>query len=245
MGLSIDKILTATANMVGKLHTTFPAKHLDIGSGHGDLIQLLRSRFDVQSSACDYTDTLMHLKDVRVDVANLNVEKLPYSDAAYDLVTCTEVLEHLEHYRETLREVHRVLRDGGTFVLTTPNILNLKSRVRFMVCGFYNLFGPMHFNESELHNAGGHINPIGLFYMVHSLVDAGFKDIEVGIDKRQGTSTFWLIWFYLPIKFFYFFTKRREISRYQTIDKHNEAYVDMANRIDILLGRTLVVGCRK
>ena len=245
MGLSIDKILSATADMVGSLHKVFPAKHLDIGPGHGDLIQLMRGRYDIDSSGCDYTDTLMRLKDLRVDVVNLNVEKLPYENCAYDLITCTEVLEHLEHYRETLREVHRVLRSGGTFVLTTPNILNVKSRVRFVACGFYNLFGPMHFNESELHEAGGHINPIGLFYLAHSLVDAGFKDIRVSIDKRQGTSIFWLIFLYFPIKVAYFFIKRREVSRYQTIDRHNEPYVDMVNRLDILLGRTLVVGCRK
>lgn len=247
MGLSTDKILDGAAKMVAEMHKQFapPIQHLDIGPGHGDLIELLRGKFKLQSSACDYTDTLMHLKDVVVDVVDLNVEKLPYNASTYDLVTCTEVLEHLEHHRETIREVHRVLRDGGTFVLTTPNIVNLKSRVRFMVCGFYNLFGPMHFDESELHSAGGHINPIGLFYLIHSLVDAGFKDIQVSIDKRQGTSAFWMLFFFLPIKFFYFFTKRREIKRYQTIDRHNEKYVDMVNSIDILLGRTLVVGCRK
>ena len=125
----------------------------------------------------------MLLKDVKVDVVNLNTEKLPYSDASFHLVTCTEVLEHLEHYRETLREVFRVLRMDGTLVLTTPNILNLKSRVRFMIFGFYNLFGPLHFRESALHTTGGHINPIGLFFLIHSLIDAGFSQIEVTIEN--------------------------------------------------------------
>jgi SAM-dependent methyltransferase len=231
--------------LTGNRQPATAIQHLDIGPGHGDLIELLRSKFNLDSSACDYTNTLMHLKDVRVDVVDLNVEKLPYADAKYDLVTCTEVLEHLEHYRETIREVHRVLKTDGAFVLTTPNIVNLKSRVRFMVIGFYNLFGPLHFNESELHSAGGHINPIGLYFLIHSLVDAGFKDIEVTIDKRQGTSMFWMLFFFLPIKFFFLLVKRREIKRYQTIDRHNEKYVDMVNDLDILLGRTLVVGCRK
>lgn len=245
MGLSTDKILQAAASMAQRFNVPSPTKHLDIGPGHGDLIEILRSKFNLTSDACDYTDTLMNLKDVKVDVVDLNVEKLPYTQESYDLVTCTEVLEHLEHYRETIREVHRVLKADGTFVLTTPNILNLKSRVRFMVIGFYNLFGPLHFNESELHSAGGHINPIGLYFLIHSLVDAGFKDIKVTVDKRQGTSMFWMLFLYLPIKFFFITTKRREKSRYQTIDQHNEKYVDMANSLAILLGRTLVVGCRK
>ncbi len=245
MGLSTDKILQGAAAMVEKMNLSPSINHLDIGPGHGDLIEILRSKFNITSDACDYTDTLMHLKDVHIDVVDLNVENLPYQSSTYDLVTCTEVLEHLEHYRATIREVYRVLKTDGTFVLTTPNILNLKSRVRFMVTGFYNLFGPLHFNESELHSTGGHINPIGLYFLVHSLKDAGFNNIEVTIDKKQGTSKFWALFLYLPIKLLFPFSKRVEIKKYKTVDSHNEKYFDMVNRLDILLGRTLVVGCKK
>ena len=245
MALSTDKILQAAAQMAKRMQTLSTGAHLDIGAGHGDLIELLQQDFKLQSTACDYIDSLMRLKDVRVDIVDLNNEKLPYADAAFDLVTCTEVLEHVEHYRETIREVHRVLKHDGVFVLTTPNILNMKSRVRFLAFGFYSLFGPLHFNESELYSAGGHINPIGLYYLIHSLTDAGFKDIHVDIDKRQGTSLFWLLFFYLPIKLVFGLIKKREKRRYKTIDHHNEKYVDMINSVDILLGRTVVIGCRR
>lgn len=231
--------------MAKRMYTPEVCTHLDIGAGHGDLIELLRQDFTLQSAACDYIDSLMLLKDVHVDIVDLNNDKLPYPDANYDLVTCTEVLEHVEHYRETIREVHRVLKKDGVFVLTTPNILNMKSRVRFLAFGFYSLFGPLHFNESELHSTGGHINPIGLYFLIHSLTDAGFKDIQVTIDKRQGTSLFWSLFFYLPIKLAFGLIKKRERRRYKTIDQHNEKYVDMINRADILLGRTLVIGCRR
>jgi len=249
MALSTDKILNVAANlaakMIGENTRSASIKHLDIGSGHGELIEILRSKLNLISSACDYTEKLMVLKDVSVDVVDLNVEKIPYTNNQFQLVTCTEVLEHLEHYRETIREIHRILDTDGVFVLTTPNILNLKSRVRFLVFGFYNLFGPLHFKESELHSAGGHINPISLYYVIHSLVDAGFKEFEITIDKRQGTSWFWMILLYLPIQLFSYVIRRREKARYQTIDEHNEKYVLHMNSIDILLGRTLVIGCRK
>ena len=245
MALSTNKIMQAALVMANRFILPDSVKHLDIGSGHGDLIELFRSRINVTSDACDYTDELMQLNGVKVSVVDLNIDRLPYQESDYDLVTCTEVLEHLEHYRETLREVHRVLKKDGVFVLTTPNILNLKSRMRFLVIGFYNLFGPLHFNESELHSAGGHINPIGMYFLIHSLVDAGFKDIHVSIDKKQGTSMFWLLFLYLPIMFFYAITKRTEIKKYKTIDRYNEKYVDMINSLDVLLGRTLVIGCKK
>ena len=245
MALSTDKILLSTVNMVERMHDTFPAVHLDVGSGHGDLITLLRSRFSIQSTACDYTDSLIELKDVPIKVADLNVDKLPFADKSFDVVTCTEVIEHLEHYRETIREMHRVLKEGGTLVVTTPNILNLKSRIRFLMFGFHNLFGPLHFKESALHSAGGHINPVSLFYLIHSLIDAGFSNVQVSVDKAQGSSKFWLLFLYAPIKFFSALIKRKEISKYKTIDSHNDAYVSMINGIDVLLGRTIVVGCKK
>lgn len=244
-GLSTSAILNAATDMVAKIHTRFPCEHLDIGSGNGDLIKLLRSRFNLHSSACDYTDSLMQLSDVKVAVADLSVQNLPYKDASFDLVTCTEVIEHLEHYRETLREMYRVLKPGGSLVLSTPNILNLKSRIRFLVAGFHNLFGPLHVRESSLHLTGGHINPVSVFYLAHSLLDAGFQDITVAIDKKQGTSIAWLVPLYLPIRLFFLLTLSKEKSKYKTVDEHNEPFVLLINRLDILLGRTIIVGCRK
>ena len=243
--LSTDKILSSTLKMVVEKHSYFPAIHLDIGSGAGSLIKLLKTHLEINSEACDYTDSLMKNDSIKVSIVNLNYEKLPYPDDAFDIVTCTEVIEHLEHYRETIQEAHRVLKTGGTFVVTTPNILNLKSRIRFLFFGFYNLFGPLHFRESELHSAGGHITPIGIFYLNHSPVDAGFSEINVAIDKKQNTSLFWLILLYLPIKLFSWLTIKKEIEKFKTIDDRNIKYVLQINSLDVLTGRTIIVGCKK
>jgi SAM-dependent methyltransferase len=245
MGLSTSTIHEAAVEIVSKLHSKFPCEHLDIGAGHGELISLMQSKFDIHSSACDYTDCLMRLPDVSVKIADLSNENLPFPDESFDLVTCTEVIEHLEHYRSTLREIYRVLKPGGTLVLTTPNILNLKSRVRFLIFGFYNLFGPLHVSESELHSTGGHINPVSYFFLSHSLLDAGFKNIEVSIDKKQRTSIAWLLPFWIPIQLFSKLTLSKEKKRYKTVDEHNESYVLQMNSLDILLGRTIVVGCKR
>ena len=243
--LSTDKILLATFQLIKDIHHQYPATHLDIGSGAGSLIKLLRNNLSIQSTACDYTDTLMNEEGVKVEIANLNTEKLPFADGAFDIVTCTEVIEHLEHYRETIQEAFRVCKAGGTFVVTTPNILNLKSRLRFLFFGFYNLFGPLHFRESKLYSTGGHITPIGLFYLIHSLVDAGFSEITVRVDKRQTTSLIYLVFLYFPILFVSRFLLKTEIKKYKTVDDENLSYVKKMNSVDILTGRTIVVGCKK
>ncbi|MFW6082698.1 MAG: class I SAM-dependent methyltransferase, partial [Chloroflexota bacterium] len=51
-------------------------------------------------------------------------ERLPYRDAAFDVVCSSWVLEHLREPRQTFMDVARVLRDGGRFVFLTPNIRN-------------------------------------------------------------------------------------------------------------------------
>jgi len=54
----------------------------------------------------------------------LNVEKdrFPFADESFDLVLCTEVLEHLiQSPASMLYEINRVLKRGGLLILTTPN----------------------------------------------------------------------------------------------------------------------------
>lgn len=45
---------------------------------------------------------------------------LPFPDASFDAVLCTEVLEHIPDPTETIREIHRVLKPGGRLILTLP-----------------------------------------------------------------------------------------------------------------------------
>ena len=55
---------------------------------------------------------------------HLNVgdaERLDFPSAFFDAVLCMGVLEYLADYRPALREIHRVLKPGGTAVLTVPS----------------------------------------------------------------------------------------------------------------------------
>jgi ubiquinone/menaquinone biosynthesis C-methylase UbiE len=246
MALSTPKIITAAIAKCKDLKPEMAGDHLDVGAGHGDLILALRQAgATLRTRACDYSRHLMRVPDVTVDIVDLNEDKLPYPDSSFDFVTCTEVIEHIEHYRETLREIYRILRPDGVAVVTTPNILNLRSRIRFLMFGFYNLFGPLHMKESKRYSTGGHINPVSLFYLSHSLLDAGFREISVSVDKYQRGSVAAALALF---PFIYFYSKvaiRRERTRFNTIDESNIPFVGKMNSWAILLGRTLVVGCRK
>jgi SAM-dependent methyltransferase len=56
-----------------------------------------------------------------VRFAAASSEALPFRDGSFDGVFLNEVLEHVADEAHTLREVHRVLRPGGTLALMSPN----------------------------------------------------------------------------------------------------------------------------
>ena len=57
----------------------------------------------------------------QIDFRTASLEAIPYPDAAFDVVVCLDVLEHVADEQRSLEEVFRVLRPGGGQILTTPH----------------------------------------------------------------------------------------------------------------------------
>jgi len=244
--LSLDKTVLAVRDTVLREAPQLKGSYLDIGSGTGALIRLIKESLpDLESSVCDYSDKFMKIPGQKVDIVDLNDGNLPYGDNSFDLVTFTEVAEHLENHRAILREIYRVLKPGGVVVITTPNILNIKSRLRFFLFGFWNFFGPTPVGHDSPESTMGHITPLSYFYLGHTLLETGFNDLKCGFDKYFARSIIALIFFYLPIRLFTWKSERREIRKYQTIDDSNRELVEPLNSWQMLLGRSIVVSARK
>lgn len=226
-------------------HLPPEGRHLDVGSGSGELIRRLRTGWKGASFACDYTCEWMRLPGQKVDVVDLNKDPLPYESAFFDAVSCTEVVEHLDDYRRLLREISRVLRPGGVLVLSTPNILNLKSRLRFLWFGFWNLFGPLSFSQRIRVDTDGHITPVHYFHLAHALHEAGFGEIGVSVDRWQRSSLLSLVLLYLPVRLLGGNAYRREAERYRTVSEGNEPHLKAVNSVPLLLGRTCIVRAKK
>jgi 2-polyprenyl-3-methyl-5-hydroxy-6-metoxy-1,4-benzoquinol methylase len=53
-------------------------------------------------------------------VAQADVTRLPFADGFFDIVVCSEVLEHIPDNGAAIRELVRVVKPGGDLVVTVP-----------------------------------------------------------------------------------------------------------------------------
>jgi SAM-dependent methyltransferase len=104
------------------------ARLLDAGCGSGrTLDELARygrvTGIDVSAEAVAAARSRGH-----AGVRLARVEELPFADAAFDVVTCLDVVEHTPDDRVTLTELRRVTRPGGVLIVTVPAYPALWSR---------------------------------------------------------------------------------------------------------------------
>jgi SAM-dependent methyltransferase len=118
---------------------------------------------------------------VNVFDGNVMTARLPYEDAAADVVLAGEILEHVVDTESFLREIHRTLAPAGALVLSTPNIFWPKNRVR-LLAGRY----PDALEYRSRYGADfGHVRIFGPDQLRELLAETGFADVAV-IGNRIG-----------------------------------------------------------
>jgi SAM-dependent methyltransferase len=60
-----------------------------------------------------------HLDDMTIQ--RVNIYHMPYPDNTFDAVIMSEVLEHIDHDTQALKEAYRVLKPGGVLAVTVPH----------------------------------------------------------------------------------------------------------------------------
>lgn len=147
---------------------------LEVGCGLGYLLALFRQDgWDVLGvepyyQACRYAREVLG-----IEVKNAILETAELPDEAFDVVLLNHVIEHVEDPLATLREVNRVLKPGGHFVIETPRYDTLSFRV-------------LGRRERSI-NCSGHI----YFFTTQTLKNlyqaAGFEQVDLRYTGRSLT----------------------------------------------------------
>lgn len=153
---------------------------LDAGCGEGFLTDLIYKNFknvEITGLECvqEALDIAKRMND-KICFQQGNIYRMPYEDSAFDIVICSEVLEHLQHPNRALRELERV--SGIALLLTVPdepwfclgNLLALK-------------------NIQSLGNPAGHINHwtySGFVRYIDSIFSNRYKKLARGVPTWCG-----------------------------------------------------------
>ena len=99
-----------------------PAGTLVLDAGAGECV------YKRLFSHCLYKAIDLAVGESRWNYANLDyigpLHDMPVESGRFDAVLCTQVLEHLEWPRQSVKEMHRVLKPGGKLYLTVPMAQN-------------------------------------------------------------------------------------------------------------------------
>ena len=92
----------------------------------------------------------------------------PFADNVFDNVLCTQVLEHVVDLRGALSEIGRVIKPGGTVIVTVPFIYHEHGAPfdyrRFSIYGAKQYFAK-HYEITELKRQGGIGSTLGLLWL--------------------------------------------------------------------------------
>lgn len=115
---SIDLQLLTIFRFLNRSLSSCKGRLLDVGAGEAPWRDLLPKCVEYVGVDTDLSGEfkMRHL----AQITYYDGKKLPYDDNSFEHVLCTEVLEHIPDPATFLLDLKRVLRQGGTLILTVP-----------------------------------------------------------------------------------------------------------------------------
>jgi 2-polyprenyl-6-hydroxyphenyl methylase/3-demethylubiquinone-9 3-methyltransferase len=138
---------------------------LDVGCGGGllaeEFAQLGCRVTGVDPSAESLQTARGHAAATGLDIQYVEAtgEQLPFEDAAFDLVYCCDVLEHVDDLQRTLDESARVLKPGGVYMYDT---INRTRRSKLVMIKLFQEWRSTALMEPDLHDWDMFIKPAEL-----------------------------------------------------------------------------------
>lgn len=176
------------ANVPGK-----DTRIVELAPGEGSLTQALVDSGYNNVEALDINPQRFEGKGVKCRKGNLN-EPLPFESDSFDLVIAVEGIEHLENQYRFASEINRILKGNGYAIITTPNIINFASRMRYLMTGFYALAARPS-SEFEKNWVIEHIYPLTFWQLRHILHTNGLFIDQIETDHIRKSSIVGLLFY--------------------------------------------------
>lgn len=155
---------------------------LDASCGAGESSAAYR-KLGVDVTSSNYDPSEFKVADMTCLGVDLN-EPWPFPDGWFDAVVLQEVVEHSENIPFVFREVRRVLKPGGCFIFSTPNMLNWTSRLRFLATSFYmGRKNPLRVNAPPGNAPNRHILPFHIYHWLGYHYELKLEAV-IGLRKR-------------------------------------------------------------
>jgi 2-polyprenyl-3-methyl-5-hydroxy-6-metoxy-1,4-benzoquinol methylase len=231
----IDRNAAGTHEKVVKILGDMPrGLILDAPCGEGALAErLVDNNFDVVCA--DIDEAYFKLKGVPFKRADLN-QRLPFDDASFEYIASVEGIEHLENPFSCIREFARILKPEGSLVITTPNIMSIKSRTRFFLYSHHDFFRFIDINENFRHAhpeyTHEHINPMTFMELRYALQKARLSLIGIHTNR-----------YVKPKRWSIFYPLIRSAVIYRT-GKRSPEDKDLVSQ-EVLEGEILILHARK
>jgi len=211
---------------------------LDAPCGQGALsLRLGQAGREVWGLDC--VEDILQIEGIEFKTGDLQAT-LPFDDGFFDAAACVDGIEHVENPFHLAREFARVLRPGGLFVVSTPNVSALRSRFRFLLTGCHNKFKrPLdEGHPNPLH----HITPLSLPQLQYVLHTSGFRITAVRANRIKAAS--WPYALLYPASWVATaLTFRREPDPEQR--ERNRALLRALHTPAVCFGETLVVAAER
>lgn len=234
-GISINTSKNTHEKVFSLIEKDKNSKIVDIPCGAGAFVLRLKDNGFNNIVAIDI-DNNLEIDHDEFLIGDM-VKDIPLEENSINVLICIDGIEHISQQFHFVKEVNRILKAGGEFIFSTPNISSLRSRWRWFMTGHHNKCKtPLDENNpSPLHHIGMISFP-EIRYLLHT---NGFQIEKVTENRIKPIS--WLYVIFVPFSFlftslvYYNYGKKEGTS---TINK--EVKKTMFSKA-VLLGETLIV----
>jgi len=134
-------------------------KLLDVGCGAGNFLAQIKSR---GMKLCGVEPGKFDKKFIKKHGLNIfqgTLEQAKYPKNYFDIITMNQVFEHLNNQKETLRELRRILKPGGTLVIAVPQ----RRCLNYLIFGKYwqHIDIPRHLIVPSIKNMKSYVKEAG------------------------------------------------------------------------------------